>query len=191
MYFTKDRVIYNKGEHLTFFPKSVKEIYGYTFLETTSFRSRYAINEVPVYMLRDEKIEQMLTARRLKEEFLLESSFEKTTFDQLSNFFHYFYYKKLRTLYEKVRVFRTDDHCILEELDEDYPFWMTSSPFGYYVKSKKLLPKFENEWKFQKVQIEFNEVPVICEKAVGEMDYENPGTILASKDAQMLQMKKY
>lgn len=191
MYFTRDKVIYNKGEHFTFFDKDVKEIYGYSLLHTTSDRSRYAINTVPVYLKRSEKIEQGFEKRRLVDEYLLEEHIEK---ERLYHLVHYFYLKKLKRLYEKVRLFSSEEHFLTEELEEgELPFWCVSSHLGYSILKKKIFPYYDawsSEWKFQRVIYEVNDAPVLCEKAVGDLSYDHPGVLLSSSDMNVLRYVK-
>lgn len=197
MYLTKDKIIYKPNENLTVFPKTVKEVPGYTLLKTEGKDFKYGINNVPVYRIRSEKLENKETVSRI-------ANYIETTYSysKLQELYATLFYKKVITLYETVKIFLRKQHRIdLANYLELKDGMIIEAPDGYGFRSTYLKPKIDNidfdftasfpiiitihdYFQFQ------NEVPVICEKSVGETTYGSLGTPLLEEDIINLTLRK-
>lgn len=195
MYLTKDKIIYKPNENLTVFPKTVKEVPGYTLLKTEGKDFKYGINNIPVYRIRSEKVENKETVSRIANYVETTYSYSKLQELYIKVLFHH-----LIKLYETVKVFPINHHRMelvnyLGITDRTIEF-----PAGYHV-SKFIKPKIDNiDFDFtESIPIKItihdyfqfqNEVPVICEKAVGETTYGSLGTPLLEEDIINLTLRK-
>ena len=197
MYLTKDKIIYKPNEHLTVFPKTTEEVPGYTLLKTEGKDFKYGINNVPVYRMRSEKIENKEVVSRV-------ACYIKTeyTYSKLQELYTQVIYQYVINLYEIVKVFPSKKHRIaLVNYLKLKNGMIINAPDGYLFCSKFLKTKIESiELDFTKPfpviikkndYFQFqNEVPVICEKAVGEMNYGTLGTPLEKEDVLNLTLWK-
>ena len=194
MYITKDKIIYEPLEHLSMFPRNIDSVYGYEFLKTKGERSSYAINKVPIYILRDKEIEYAQNYKRLYKEYLWDEK------ENLKRTKLKFMYHSLLAIYEQVKIFPAFYHHLEVPFDEILEVKDLVAPEGYLFYRLKpirsriietIIDPYQKKWltfvieKYFKI---FNSEPVICEKAVGEMESKTLGMPLEMEDKILLNL---
>ncbi len=178
MYLTHTKVIYEPYEHLTRFHPDADELPSYDYLKTRGEYSKYGINKVPVYITRDSKIEKGLMNTRIRPEMILKENESSKLTKKLNTLKARLWQRRLIMLYESVRIFESGHHKLSGNIEAQECMATYMNPFeGYKINELTTCYYIWEGEDMYYVDCK-NTVPVICEKCLGAVTYDNPGVPL-------------